>query len=60
MRGKWIYCEDGSRLYIGPFWMGTPKQISDTQEEIDNDCDLYEEAEQQDDFEWFGNEYARR
>ena len=58
MIGKWIYCEDGSKLYIGPFWMGTPKQIAETQAAIEEECDFYEESEQQGDLEWLEDEYV--
>ena len=58
MRSKrWIHCEDGSRLYIGPFWMGTPKQIEDTQSAINEEIAFYEDTDKQDDFEWLDDEY---
>lgn len=51
---QWI-----NNIYIGPFWMGTPKQIEETQRAIDEECALYEEASaHDDDIEWFEDEYA--
>lgn len=59
MKGKWIYCEDGSRLYIGSCWQGTEEEMKRTQAAIDERCALYEEAStseeaaaHDDDIEW--------
>lgn len=38
---QWIDC-GSSAIYIGPFWMGTPEQIAQTQDAIDSECALYE------------------
>ena len=51
---QWI-----NNIYIGPFWMGTPEEIARTQEAIDEECALYEEASaHDDDIEWLEDEYA--
>lgn len=40
---QWI----NNNIYIGPIWMGTPKQIADTQAAIDEECDFYCEDEEE-------------
>ena len=40
---------DKGTLYIGPFWMGTPEQIEETQAAIDEELALYECGKLQDD-----------
>lgn len=44
MKPQWI-----NNTFIGPFWMGTPEEIARTQEAIDEECALYEEASTHDD-----------
>ena len=44
MKEHWI-----DNTFIGPFWMGTPKQIEETQAAIDEECAFYEEASEHDD-----------
>ena len=44
MKPQWI-----NNTFIGPFWMGTPEQIAETQAAIDEECALYEEASAHDD-----------
>ena len=39
MKPQWI-----NNTFIGPFWMGSPEEIARTQEAIDEECALYEEA----------------
>ena len=41
MKPQWI-----DRLYIGPFWMGTPEEIARTQEAIDEATNLTDENEE--------------
>ena len=43
MTPQWSDC-GSSAIFIGPFWMGTPEEIARTQEAIDEECALYEEA----------------
>lgn len=55
---QWIDCGP-SAIYIGPFWMGTPEQTAQTQDAIDSECALYEEASaNDDDLEWLEDEYV--
>ena len=56
MKPQWI-----NNIYIGPFWMGTPEQIAQTQDAIDEEIALYEEAVDnaeatQDKMEWLEGE----
>ena len=56
MKPHWI-----NNIYIGPFWMGTPEQIAETQDAIDEEIALYEEAVDnaeatQDKMEWLEGE----
>lgn len=44
MKPQWI-----NNTFIGSFWMGTPKQIAETQAAIDEELALYEEAATHDD-----------
>lgn len=43
MKPQWIDCGRAA-IFIGPFWMGSPEQIAETQAAIDEECALYEEA----------------
>lgn len=44
-----IIRHDKGTLYIGPFWMGTPEQIAQTQDAIDEEISLYYESSSQED-----------
>ena len=39
MKPHWI-----NNIFIGPFWMGSAQEVQKTQEAIDEECALYEEA----------------
>lgn len=51
---QWI----DNNTFIGPFWMGTPKQIAETQAAIHEECDFYEDESAHDDLEWLEDEYV--
>lgn len=44
MKPQWI-----NNTFIGPFWMGSAQEVQKTQEAIDEECALYEEASTHDD-----------